>query len=149
MKKILVIQGPNLNLLGHREPDTYGNVSLESLHHHLEKKASESNLSISFYQSNSESALITKIHQSAKEGIDYIMINPAAFTHTSIALRDALVAVNIPFIEVHISNIYQREPFRRHSYFSDMASGVICGLGIEGYYLALDAIKTKLNKSNL
>ena len=145
MKKILVLQGPNLNLLGQREPDTYGSMTLEQLHTKLQNEASNKSLSLSFFQSNSESELIDKIHQSLNESIDYLIINPAAYTHTSIALRDALAAVKIPFIEVHISNIYQREPFRKQSYFSDLASGVICGFGVEGYSLALQTIKSRLN----
>lgn len=145
MKKILVIQGPNLNLLGQREPETYGKMTLESLHSQLSQEASSNNLSLRFFQSNNESELIDKIHQASIESIDHIIINPAAFTHTSIALRDALAAVQIPFIEIHISNIYQRESFRKQSYFSDLASGVICGFGVKGYFLALQAITSKLN----
>ena len=145
MKKILVLQGPNLNLLGQREPDTYGKMTLDTLHTQLNQEASSNNMSLSFFQSNSESELIDKIHQASTESIDHIIFNPAAYTHTSIALRDALAAVQIPFIEIHISNIYQRESFRKQSYFSDLASGVICGFGVEGYFLALQAIKSKFN----
>jgi len=140
MKKILVLHGPNLNLLGSREPSTYGSTSLAELNIELEKKASAAKLLLKAQQSNSESELIDFIHQAFQEKIDYIIFNPAAFTHTSIALRDALLAVNIPFIEVHISNIYSRETYRQNSFFSDIAEGIICGLGINGYLLALQAI---------
>lgn len=140
MKKILVLHGPNLNLLGAREPDVYGCESLVDLNEKLMKQADSFGFELQTFQSNSELALIEAIHQSPDQKIDYLIINPAAFTHTSIALRDAIVAVRIPFIEVHISNIYARESFRRHSYFSDVALGVISGLGSQGYILALQAI---------
>lgn len=141
MKKILVLHGPNLNLLGAREPDVYGCETLADLNEKLMKQAVSLGLELQTFQSNSELALIEAIHQSLDQKIDYLIMNPAAFTHTSIALRDAIAAVRIPFIEVHISNIYARESFRRHSYFSDVALGVISGLGTQGYSLALQAIK--------
>ena len=139
MKKILVLHGPNLNLLGLREPSVYGLTSLEQLNDRLQLQASKSSFVLTTHQSNSEAELINIIHQATND-VDYLIINPAAFTHTSIAMRDALMAVQIPFIEVHISNIYAREPFRQHSYFSDIAEGVIIGLGTNGYLLALQAI---------
>ncbi|KTD08425.1 3-dehydroquinate dehydratase [Legionella jamestowniensis DSM 19215] len=145
MKKILVLHGPNLNRLGLREPEVYGCVTLEELNKELIQEAKVAGFMLTSEQSNSEAELITLIHEAAEKGIDYIIINPAAFTHTSIALRDALLAVKLPFIEVHISNIYAREPFRQHSYFSDIAAGVISGLGIKGYSLALQAIINELN----
>lgn len=137
MHKIKIINGPNLNLLGKREINIYGKDTFASLQIKLEKLAAELNLLIDFFQSNSEAELINRIHQGMEDKTDFIIINPAAYTHTSIALRDALLAVNIPFIEVHISNIFAREPFRQHSYFSDIAEGCITGLGIEGYLMAL------------
>ncbi|XBC37516.1 MAG: type II 3-dehydroquinate dehydratase [Buchnera aphidicola (Meitanaphis microgallis)] len=133
---ILVINGPNLNLLGEREPHIYGNTTLVQLIYKLNEKGKLLNTKIHHVQSNSESTLIKKIHNSSKK-IDYIIINAGAFTHTSIALRDALISVNIPFIEVHISNIYARESFRSHSWLSDISSGVICGFGLDGYFWAL------------
>lgn len=140
MKKILVLHGPNLNLLGTREPLVYGQVTLEQINTDLKKEAKQAGLQLSSFQSNSEADLIQAIHQARIDTIDYIIFNPAAFTHTSIALRDALSAVAIPFIEVHLSNIYSRETFRHHSYFSDIATGIISGLGARGYLLALNAI---------
>ena len=140
MKNILVLNGPNLNLLGSREPDLYGLNSLEEINQQLKNKARQFSFKLEAKQSNSEAELINWIHQAHADKIDFIIINPAAFTHTSIALRDALKAVNIPFIEVHISNIDAREPFRQHSYFSDVAHGVISGFGIVSYHLALEAI---------
>ena len=142
MKKILIIHGPNLNLLGHREPGHYGHESLAELNKRLKKQADAAGIELQTFQSNSEADLIHRIHQTLEHKIDYLIINPAAFTHTSIALRDALSATRIPFIEVHISNIYSREPFRQHSYFSDLALGVICGLGTDGYMFALQALQT-------
>lgn len=144
MKNILVLHGPNLNLLGLREPSIYGAGSLEQLNDELKKRANAANVNLSTLQSNSESALIDAIQQAHMNKIDYLIINPAAYTHTSIALRDALLAVQIPFIEVHISNIYAREPYRARSCFSDIATGVINGLGTNGYLLALQAIIDKL-----
>jgi 3-dehydroquinate dehydratase-2 len=140
MKKILVLHGPNLNLLGAREPSLYGSTSLIQINTGLINKANNAGIQLTCFQSNSESDLIQEIHQSKTDKVNYIIFNPAAFTHTSIALRDALSAVAIPFIEVHISNIYSRETFRHHSYFSDIAKGIISGLGVQGYLLALDAI---------
>lgn len=144
MKKILVLHGPNLNLLGLREPSVYGLDSLKQINEQLEKRARAADFTLTAMQSNSESELIDAIHQAYTEQVDYLIINPAAFTHTSIALRDAVLAVQIPFIEVHISNIYARESFRQHSWFSDIAAGVISGLGTNGYLLALQAIIDKL-----
>lgn len=144
MKKILVMHGPNLNFLGLREPGMYGTATLEMLNQELQQQAQASGYQLNTLQSNVESALIDAIYQAHAEKVDYIIINPAAFTHTSIALRDALLAVQIPFIEVHISNIYARESYRHHSYFSDIASGVITGLGTDGYILALQTIIKKI-----
>ncbi len=146
MKKILVLHGPNLNCLGQRETSVYGNCTLSKLDATLAQEAMAAGLTLLSKQSNSEAELINFIHQAGEEKIAYFIINPAAFTHTSIALRDALLAVNIPFIEVHISNIYAREAFRHHSYFSDIAQGVISGLGVKGYSLALQAIRDKLKQ---
>ena len=140
MKKILVLHGPNLNLLGTREPSLYGSESLSQINSNLNKEANNAGLQLTCYQSNSESDLIQAIHQANRDKVDYIILNPAAFTHTSVALRDALSAVAIPFIEIHISNIYSREAFRRHSYFSDIATGIISGFGVKGYELASQAI---------
>jgi 3-dehydroquinate dehydratase-2 len=143
MKKILVLHGPNLNLLGTREPAIYGCASLSELNTQLVRKASASGIELVARQSNSEAELIDLIHQAANK-FDWIIFNPAAYTHTSIALRDALCAIAIPFIEIHISNIHSREPFRQHSYFSDIAQGVLCGFGTEGYLMALDKIIKEL-----
>ena len=135
--KVLVLHGPNLNLLGLREPEHYGKDTLDNINERLIKQAQEAGLSLDTFQSNSEAELISKIQSLAKLDIGFIIINPAAFTHTSVAMRDALAAVKIPFIEVHLSNIYAREAFRHHSYFSDIATGVISGFGAESYTLAL------------
>lgn len=143
MKKILVLHGPNLNLLGLREPSMYGSTSLVELNEELKQHASAFNFTLTAAQSNSESELINMIHQALTDKIDYLIINPAAYTHTSIAMRDALLAVKIPFIEVHISNLHARERFRQQSYFSDIAEGIISGLGTNGYLLALQAIIEK------
>ena len=140
MKKICVLHGPNLNLLGIREAKLYGTTSLNILNQQLRTHAAQFHFDLYALQSNSESALIDAVHQAFKAAVDYIIINPAAYTHTSIGLRDALLSVRIPFIEVHISNIAAREPFRHKSYFSDIAQGVISGLGTYGYSLALFAI---------
>ncbi len=137
MKNVLVIHGPNLNLLGTREPTVYGRVTLDEINRNLEKMAADLGISLSHLQSNSESALVDRVQQAKIDGVDFIIINPAAFTHTSVALRDALAAVAIPFIEVHISNVFARETFRKESYFSDHAVGVISGLGAAGYEFAL------------
>ena len=146
MTKLLVINGPNLNLLGTREPEHYGATTLDEINQQLTKSAKALELAINFIQSNSEATLIDTIQQCPKDNIDFILFNPAAFTHTSVALRDALAAVNIPFIEIHLSNIYQREPFRHHSYFSDTAVGVISGFGAQGYQFALQAAANYLTK---
>ena len=143
MAQILVLNGPNLNLLGTREPGHYGQDTLASIEARLAKLAG--NHSLSCFQSNAEHALIDKVHQAGVEGVDFILLNPAALTHTSIALRDALLGVQIPFIEVHLSNVHAREPFRHRSYFSDVAVGVISGLGAQGYELALAAALRRLN----
>ena len=139
MATILVLHGPNLNLLGTREPEVYGSVTLEDINRTLTSQAVDHGHHLQTLQSNAEYELIDRIHDAKREGVNFIIFNPAAFTHTSVALRDALLGVAIPFIEVHLSNVYQREPFRHHSYFSDVAVGVICGLGAQGYELALQA----------
>ena len=143
---ILVIQGPNLNLLGTREPDVYGKTTLEDIHQKLGELAKAQSVDLSTYQSNHEGELIDRIQKAKQDGIDFIIINPGAFTHTSVALRDVLAGVAIPFTEVHLSNIHQREEFRKHSYLSDIATGVICGLGAIGYELALQAAIARLQK---
>ncbi|MEI4259926.1 MAG: type II 3-dehydroquinate dehydratase [Candidatus Dasytiphilus stammeri] len=145
---ILLLNGPNLNYLGRREPNKYGFFSLNEIVENMIAQAKLINIRLYHFQSNSEDKLIEIIYESIHEHIDYIILNPAGYTHTSIALRDALLAVNIPFIEVHISNIYARETFRKNSYFSDIAAGFICGLGPEGYFLALDAVVYRLKKNN-
>ena len=144
---ILVIQGPNLNLLGTREPDVYGKTTLEDIHQKLGELAKASSINLDTYQSNHEGELIDCIQKAKQDGIDFIIINPGGFTHTSVALRDALAGVAIPFIEVHLSNIHQREEFRKHSYLSDIAKGVICGLGPIGYALALQAASQQFKQS--
>lgn len=145
MASILVLHGPNLNLLGSREPHIYGSETLNDINASLAFIAQEQGHHLQNLQSNAEYELIERIHDAAHEDVDYIIINPAAFTHTSIALRDALLAVNIPFYEVHLSNIFTREAFRQHSYFSDKAIGIISGLGSFGYQAALRAILNKLD----
>ena len=137
MKKILLLNGPNLNMLGKREPEIYGSQTLADIEQHLQVLAQHQGVQLDYFQSNSEEALINRIHQAFQQ-VDFILINPAAFTHTSVALRDALLSVSIPFIEIHLSNVHSREPFRHHSYLSDIAKGVICGLGAKGYEYALD-----------
>ncbi|MBI3901555.1 MAG: type II 3-dehydroquinate dehydratase [Nitrosomonadales bacterium] len=137
MKKLLVLHGPNLNLLGSREPDVYGRTTLAEINAKLAQLAQEGGAQLTSFQSNAEAELVGHVQQARQGGIDFIIINPAAFTHTSVALRDALSAVAIPFIEVHLSNVYAREAFRKQSYFSDIAVGVISGLGATGYELAL------------
>ena len=139
MPKILVINGPNLNLLGDRETQHYGKDSLDTINQRLVEQGKRLGVEVVAFQSNAEAPLIDRIHAAKSDETAYIIINPAAFTHTSVALRDALAAVRIPFIEVHLSNIHAREEFRRHSYFSDLAAGVIAGLGPLGYELALEA----------
>ncbi|GKW11257.1 MULTISPECIES: type II 3-dehydroquinate dehydratase [Pectobacterium] len=144
---ILLLNGPNLNLLGTREPDKYGKTTLADIVRELETQAQALNVKFSHLQSNAEHVLIDTIHQ-ARGNTDFILINPAAFTHTSVALRDALLAVSIPFIEIHLSNVHAREPFRHHSYLSDVAVGVICGLGADGYQYALQTAVKRLSTSN-
>ena len=137
-KSILVLHGPNLNLLGLREPEHYGNLTLDAINQMLTDQAKLANVALETYQSNSEADLVSKIQTFATNKCDFIIINPAAFTHTSVAMRDALSAIKVPFIEVHLSNVYAREAFRHHSYFTDIAVGVISGLGGHGYKMALD-----------
>ena len=137
-KSILVLHGPNLNLLGLREPEHYGNLTLDAINQMLTEQAMSANVALETYQSNSEADLVSKIQTFATNKCDFIIINPAAFTHTSVAMRDALSAIKVPFIEVHLSNVYAREAFRHHSYFTDIAVGVISGLGGHGYKMALD-----------
>lgn len=144
MLKILVLHGPNLNLLGSREPGHYGRIGLAAIEQRLTEQAARAGYELESFQSNAEHALVERIHRAGEEGVAFILFNPAAFTHTSIALRDALLAVEIPFIEVHLSNVHKRESFRHHSYFSDIAEGLIVGLGAEGYELALQAVLHRL-----
>ncbi len=134
---VLVLHGPNLNLLGTREPAVYGSVTLPDIDRELAQIAKEAGSTLQSVQSNHEGVLIDRVHAARTDGTDFIVINPGAFTHTSVALRDAFAGVAIPFVEVHLSNVHRREPFRHHSYFSDLAEGVIVGLGAQGYYLAL------------
>ena len=143
MKNILVLHGPNLNLLGGREPDVYCRVTLDEINHKLQQLAKARVADLQCFQSNAEAVLVDRVQLARQDGTDFIIINPAAFTHTSVALRDALAAVAIPFIEVHISNVFAREAFRKESYFSDLAVGVISGLGATGYELA---VQYALNK---
>lgn len=147
MPDILVINGPNLNLLGSREPTHYGQTTLAQIEEQLASSAQQAGVSLVCFQSNAEHLLIERIHQAMAENVQCILINPAAFTHTSVALRDALLAVNIPFIEIHLTNIYSREPFRQHSFFSDVACGVISGFGAQSYSLALSAALQMIGKS--
>lgn len=137
MKNILVLHGPNLNLLGTREPGVYGRVTLDEINAKLSAQAAQNGAKLSYLQSNAEVDLINRVQQARLDGTEFIIINPAAFTHTSVAIRDALAAVAIPFVEVHLSNVFAREAFRKESYFSDIAVGVISGLGATGYELAL------------
>ena len=137
--KILVIHGPNLNLLGVREPEVYGSVTMEEINKGLEERATSHNIDFEAFQSNAEHEIVTKLQDSLNK-VDYIIINPGALTHTSIAIRDCLLGIGVPFYEVHISNIFAREEFRHKSFFSDIANGVICGLGTQGYDLALSHI---------
>ena len=139
MAKILVLHGPNLNLLGKREPAHYGSTSLAEINDRLTKLASADHCDIECRQTNAENQLVDWIQQAPEQGFEFIIINPAAFTHTSVAIRDALLAVGLPFIEVHLSNVHAREPFRKHSYFSDIAEGVIAGFGPSGYEFAYRA----------
>jgi 3-dehydroquinate dehydratase-2 len=147
MSAILVVNGPNLNLLGTREPDHYGRDTLADIEARLVAQAATAGRTLRFVQSNAEHELIDAIHGAGRDGVAFIIINPAAFTHTSVALRDALLGVAIPFIEVHLSNVHAREPFRSHSYFSDVAVGVISGLGAQGYDLALLAALAQLGQA--
>lgn len=137
-RRILVLHGPNLNLLGLREPEIYGHETLADIDASLARQAKAAAVELITFQSNHEGDLIDRVQAARSEGVAFIVINPGGYTHTSVALRDALAGVAIPFVEVHLSNIHAREPFRRHSYFSDIAAGVICGLGSHGYRLALD-----------
>lgn len=137
MASFLVLHGPNLNLLGSREPETYGHTTLSDIDNKLLEIATSAGHHLMCVQSNAEYELIDRIHDAKREGVNFIIFNPAAFTHSSVALRDALLGVDIPFIELHISNVHAREEFRQHSYFSDIAQGMICGLGAKGYELAL------------
>lgn len=146
MSKILLLNGPNLNLLGSREPDKYGVDTLDQITQRLTDSAAAAGHRLQQIQSNAEHDLIKQIHDAKLEGVSYIIFNPGAFTHTSIALRDALLSVAIPFIEVHLSNVHGREEFRRHSYFSDIAEGVICGFGATSYALALQAVLDKIDQ---
>ena len=145
---ILVIHGPNLNLLGQREPEVYGYLTLEDINQQLIQQAQSQNIQLETFQSNWEGALVDRIHEAKQQGIAFIVINPAAFTHTSVALRDALLGVEIPFIEVHLSNVHAREAFRHHSYLSDKAVGVICGLGARGYAAAVDYAIAQIQPSH-
>jgi 3-dehydroquinate dehydratase II len=145
MASILLLHGPNLNLLGSREPDVYGKVTLESINQRTSAIAVQAGHHVQTLQSNAEHDLIDRIHAARSEGISFIIFNPGAFTHTSVALRDALLGVGVPFIEVHLSNVYAREAFRHHSYFSDIAAGVVSGLGAIGYELAMHAAIAQLN----
>jgi 3-dehydroquinate dehydratase-2 len=144
LARILVLHGPNLNLLGNREPEVYGRATLAGIDASLADRAKEAGHSLESFQSNAEDALIGRVHAAKTDGTSFIVINPAAFTHTSIALRDALAAVAIPFVEVHLSNPHAREPFRRQSYFSDLAVGVVAGFGADSYRYALDAALARL-----
>ena len=144
MARILIMHGPNLNLLGTREPEIYGTDTLDDINQRLEQQGQRAGIDVDFFQSNAEHELIERVHRAREEGVGFIVLNPGALTHTSIALRDALLGVEIPFIEVHLSNVHAREPFRQHSYLSDVAKGVIVGLGAQGYTLALEAALTQL-----
>ncbi|MFM1892827.1 MAG: type 3-dehydroquinate dehydratase [Pseudomonadota bacterium] len=148
MARILVLNGPNLNLLGSREPAVYGHTTLEEIGTRLQARARAAGHELDFFQSNAEHELVNRIHQAARDGVAVILINPAAFTHTSIALRDALLGVAIPFIELHLSNVFAREPFRQHSYLSDVAVGVISGFGAQSYELALDAALPRITAAD-
>lgn len=147
MTGILVLHGPNLNLLGTREPGIYGADTLDAINARLARRASEAGVRLDAFQSNHEGALVDRVHAARQDGTGFILINPGAFTHTSVALRDALLGVAIPFVEVHLSNVHAREAFRQHSYFSDVAVGVICGLGAQGYELALEFALKRLGQS--
>ena len=147
MPRILVLHGPNLNLLGRREPEIYGHTTLANIHATMEARGRAAGVQIESYQSNSEGELIDRVQAAAAEDVEFILINPGGYTHTSVALRDALAGVAIPFIEVHLSNVHAREDFRHHSYFSDIAVGVICGFGAQSYELALEAALARIGHS--
>ena len=147
MANFLVIHGPNLNMLGEREPEIYGSTTLADINQQLQQQARDKGHHLLYVQSNAEYELVERVQDARHEGVNFILINPAAFTHTSVALRDALAAVQIPFIEIHLSNVHAREEFRHHSYFSDIAQGVICGLGPQGYELGLQAAMRYLEQS--
>jgi 3-dehydroquinate dehydratase-2 len=147
MPKILIIHGPNLNLLGSREPGVYGADTLDSINQLMTNKAGENRIEVKIFQSNHEGEIVEVIQNAAVDKIDYILINPAAFTHTSVAIRDAFLATQIPFIELHLSNVHARDDFRKHSYLSDIAAGVICGFGKNSYLMALDAVINQFNQS--
>jgi 3-dehydroquinate dehydratase-2 len=146
-RNILVLHGPNLNLLGTREPAIYGADTLEAINAQLEAQARQAGVSLTTFQTNFEGELIGRVQHAREDGTDFILINPAAFTHTSVALRDALAATKVPFIEIHLSNVFAREPFRHHSYFTDLAVGLVCGLGAKGYALALEYALTAAKKA--
>ena len=146
MAKILVLHGPNLNLLGKREPEVYGTTTLDEINQTLSEEASALGHELDCFQSNAEHEIVDRIHAAKEEGVSFILINPGAFTHTSIALRDAFLGVALPFIEIHLSNVSAREPFRQKSYLSDVAVGVISGLGTQGYSFGLLAVDKQLNK---
>ncbi len=148
MSHLLLLNGPNLNLLGTREPEVYGSTTLADIETRLVREAQALGHQLSVFQSNHEGALVDRVHQARDEKVGFILINPGAFTHTSIALRDALLGVTIPFIEVHLSNVHARESFRHHSHLSDVAVGVILGLGAQGYSLALQAAHARLSNNN-
>jgi 3-dehydroquinate dehydratase-2 len=148
MAKCLLINGPNLNLLGARQPEIYGAQTLDDIEAKLTEKAQLVGHQLDCFQSNSEGALVDRIHLAQTQKVDFILINAAAYTHTSVAIRDALLGVDIPFVEIHLSNVHARESFRHHSYLADIALGVICGLGVKGYEYALDFAFNKLSDSN-
>lgn len=148
MKSILLINGPNLNLLGTREPQIYGTTTLSDIENSCKTHATSLRVSLDAFQSNHEGAIVDRIHAAGRDGIDGIIINPGAFTHTSVAIRDALLGVNIPFIELHVSNVHAREPWRHHSFFSDKASGVIVGLGVWGYRVAVEHVVANFKERN-
>ena len=147
MRRVLLINGPNLNLLGSREPDVYGRDTLPAIEERLKAQAASRGATLESFQSNAEHELVDRVQALAQKPVDFVILNPGAFTHTSISLRDALLAVAVPFIEVHLSNVHAREPFRKHSYFSDIAAGCIAGLGAQGYELALTAALERLDAS--
>ena len=146
MASLLLINGPNLNLLGTREPGVYGDATLESIEASLVDLAADLGHELNAFQSNAEHAIVDRVQQAGRDGVDFILLNPGAFTHTSVAIRDALLAVSIPFIEVHLSNVFAREDFRHSSYFSDIAAGCIFGLGAYGYEIALQAASRQLSE---